>query len=532
MADTDLSQKESPTATNTDVPCEHIVEICIYAGTASGIMAAAAASLEGCKVLIVEPSRWLGGMTGGGISHIDWGREEAVGGSSLSILERKYDNAEYRRVFGDLVAKHNIEVLYEHRLSAVHGDGESIRSISLDYAPPDAVGCPVAEPETCNAVTIRAKVYIDCSYEGDLMAASGVSYSFGRESAQHYGESLAGVRPHLWLYDIDSYNVPGDPASGLLPLLQDRKIGPLGSADGLTMGYAFRYKFDMSGDGLPITPTDDYDPAQFELYRRGFAGGLDLLRARKMRTLGEISEDNGRLYRVGFGNMNRSLLTTTVYGSNADYPDGDCAVRANIWKSQQDFFRNLTHFIRTDPSPPAELKALAAKVTFQQGMFDDTNGWPHQLYVREARRMVSSYVLTQRDLEGKTDPPHSVGLASYGVDDWPYATVALDGKVALSGGEFSILYLDARHRGIYKIPYESITPFREECANLLVPVCCSASHIAMTSIRMEPVWMILGESAGVAAAMAVLKDVPVQALPYDELRPRLLALGQRLERPK
>ena len=145
--------------------------------------------------------------------------------------------------------------------------------------------------------------------------------------------------------------------------------------------------------------------------------------------------------------------------------------------------------------------------------------------------MKSSYVLTQKDLEGKTDPDDPVGLASYGVDDWPYATYPLNGKVALSGGEFSILYLDKQYKGIYKIPYRSITPLKQECDNLLVPVCCSASHVAMTSIRMEPVWMILGESAGIAAAMALRSHTPVQQVDYGRLRSRLLEIGQVLERP-
>ena len=512
-------------------PASLKADVCIYAATAGGIMAAVAASREGCSVLIVEPSRWLGGMTGGGINHIDWGRKEAVGGSAFAILEKDYDNAQYRKVFADLVTEHKIKVLFEHRLNSVHRDGPVIKSVSLDYAPPDPTGCPVASPKTQSAVTVQASVFLDCSYEGDLMAASGVSYTFGRESTQHYGESLGGVRPNLWTYDIDPYNTAGDPASGLLPLLQNREMAPLGSADTLTMGYAFRYKYDLSGEGWPITPTDDYDPAQFELFRRGFKQGLDLQRSRKMKILGEIIENNGRLYDDPSGNTNRSLLNTTVFGCNDAYPDGDWAVRAGIWKFHQNFFRNLTHFLRTDPSVPPALKTQADHATFLRGQFDETAGWPHQLYVREARRMVSAYVVTQQDLEGKADPPHAVGLASYGVDDWPYATLAAGGKVALSGGEFSILYLDEQHRGIYKIPYEAITPRQEECENLLVPVCCSASHIAMTSLRMEPVWMILGESAGVAAAMSAKRGMAVQALPYSELQPKLLALGQKLERP-
>jgi hypothetical protein len=193
--------------------------------------------------------------------------------------------------------------------------------------------------------------------------------------------------------------------------------------------------------------------------------------------------------------------------------------------------RGMTHFLRTDPSAPEKLKTRAAAIGFSPGQFDDTAGWPHQLYVREARRMISSYVVTQKDMEGTTDPSDSVGLASYGVDDWPYAMHPLDGKVALQGGEFSMLYLDEKHRGIYKIPYRSITPHERECRNLFVPVCCSASHIAMTSIRMEPVWMALAEASGIAAALAIKSDVAVQRVDYPALKSKLLAAGAKLERP-
>ena len=164
-------------------------------------------------------------------------------------------------------------------------------------------------------------------------------------------------------------------------------------------------------------------------------------------------------------------------------------------------------------------------------MFDETGGWPNQLYVRQARRMVSSYVVTQKDLEGKTDPPHTVSLAAYGVDDWPYAVVVDNGKVAVQGGAFSIVYLDnGKYNGSYKIPYEAIVPSKGECDNLLVPVCVSASHIAFTSLRMEPVWMILGESAGVAAAIAADNEIAVQDVPYKQLRPKLENLEQILDR--
>jgi len=513
----------------SDAPGQR-ADVCVYGGTASGVMAAVAAARQGCRVVLVEPSRWLGGMTGGGLCHIDWGRAEAVGGTARKTLGNGKTDPQYRQVFKDLVKEHAVTVIYEHRLAAVNRDGATIGSIELDYAPPDRFGCPIPKAKTAGALTVSAGVFIDCSYEGDLMAKAGVSYTFGRESTETYGESLAGVRPDLAVYDIDPYVKPGDPRSGLIPLVQDRRMGPLGSADQLTMGYGFRWKFCFDGKGLPIEPPDDYDPYTFELYRRGFQNRIAMDKGRRMRKLGVFEPEGGHIYQAGAGNLSRSLWAPTVYGCNAEYPDGDWPTRSRIWKFHQDFMRGLTHFLRTDPVAPAALKKQALSAGFQSGIFDETGGWPHQLYVREARRMKSSYVLTQKDLEGGTDPDDPVGLASYGVDDWPYATYPLDGKVALSGGEFSILYLDKQHKGIYKIPYRSITPLKKECDNLLVPVCCSASHIAMTSIRMEPVWMILGESAGIAAAMALQSHIPVQQVDYGRLRSRLLEIGQVLER--
>ena len=224
-------------------------------------------------------------------------------------------------------------------------------------------------------------------------------------------------------------------------------------------------------------------------------------------------------------------MASTVYGCNDEYPNGDWATRSRIWKFHQEFLSKSIHFAKTDPLAPESMKQHAMKTSFRKGPFDETGGWPNQLYVRQARRMVSSYVVTQKDLEGTTDPPHTVGLAAYGVDDWPYAVVVEDGKVAVQGGEFSIVYLDdGKYNGSYKIPYEAIVPRKGECDNLLVPVCVSASHIAFTSIRMEPVWMNLGESAGVAAAMAVDAEIPVQDVPYKKLRQKLEDLDQTLDR--
>lgn len=544
------------------------VDICIYGGTASGVMAALAAKKEGSEVIIIEPTRYLGGMTGGGIHHLDWGKGNTVGGSTYKILtegikdqNRRTNvslngvgNKEYRERFRKAIDTAGIKVIYEHRLGKVQVGGKtiehptrqkpielgekfsskkkenSIRSIILDYAPVDETGCPPPESETRNALKVSAKVFLDCSYEGDLLAMSGVSYTWGRESQEHYDESLAGVRPSLWVHDIDPYLEPGKPESGLIPFIQDRKTGPLGSADDLTMGYCFRYEFDMSGEGIPIPEPEDYDPAEFELYRRALTDGVDIFSRRKMRTTLNLKTYKQGPF-VGGANLNRNIMASTAYGCNIDYPNGDWATRSRIWKFHQEFLSKIVHFAKTDPSSPKSLQNYAKRLTFKRGPFDETGGWPNQLYVRQARRMVSSYVVSQKDLAGETNPAHPVGLAAYGVDDWPYAVVVEDGKVAVQGGEFSIVYLDGgKYNGSYKIPYEAIVPTRGECDNLIVPVCVSASHIAFTSLRMEPVWMILGESAGVAAALAVDAGIPVQDVSYETLRPKLDELGQKLVR--
>lgn len=508
-------------------------DVCVYGGTASGVMAACAAAKEGAQVLVVEPSRWLGGMTGGGLMHVDWGREEAVSGSTRPILKKDFKDAGYRTAFAEMLRSAGVTVLFEHRVSAALKAAGRIRQVGLDFAPYDEYGCPPEKPTKAMARVIKAKVFLDCSYEGDLMARAGVAYAFGREARSTYGESLAGAQPPMSVYAIDPYVEAGDPRSGLLPGLQATPVAPVGEADKLTMGYGFRWRFVFKGESLPIEPPADYDPRQFELYRRAFRQGVDILSGRVMR--GKVDgweTSGGRVYSGGAGNLARALFAPTNYGHNAGYADGDYATRARIWKQQQDFVRGMTHFLRTDPSVPAKQKELALSVGLEKGAFDDTKGYPHQLYVREARRMVSDYVVTQKDLEGRTSPADSVGLASYGVDEWPYATVALDGRVALMGGYYSMLYLEEEHRGIYRIPYRSIVPKKAQCANLLVPVCVSASHIAMTSIRMEPVWMILGESAGVAAAMAAKDGSAVQDVPYAELHAKLRALAQKLDIPK
>lgn len=500
-------------------------DVCIYGATASGIAAALGAADAGAKVIVVEPSRWLGGMSGGGLNAIDWGNKSTVGKMALKLLIEK-DDVAMRELYKRELAQRSIPVIYEHRLASVTKEGSLLRSITLDHAPPDKLGCPIEQPLTKNAKTVSARVFIDCSYEGDLMAKSGVSYTWGRESRDEYGESLGGVRPILMRYDIDPCKKPGDPKSGLLPLLQDIQIGPPGSADKLTMMYCFRWVLTKN-DPIRIEKPDDYDPRTYELFRRGFQKGVNMRAGRKMHVLGEYSENNG--WGIFSPNSSRALWAQSIAGANAAYPDGDWSTRSRIWRDEMNFVCGMYHFLRTDPSVPPDFRDKAETVGFQRGIFDETNGWPHQLYVREARRMKSNYVVTQKDLEGAASPDDSIGLGSYGVDDWPYATIAHEGGIALSGGEFSIMRANPVHNGVHKIPYRAIRPKQSECENLLVPVCCSASHIAMTSIRMEPVWITLGLSAGIAAAHAIKENAAVQGIDSPRYRRALLDAGQILE---
>jgi hypothetical protein len=500
-------------------------DVCVYGATASGIAAALGAADAGASVVVVEPSRWLGGMSGGGLNAIDWGYKPAVSRMALKLLIEK-DDVAMRALYARELAQRKIGVIREHRVSAVSKEGARILGITLDHAPPDGLGCPIEKPRTCAAKTVKARVFIDCSYEGDLMAKSGVRYTWGREGLEEYNESLGGVRPILMRYAIDPYRKPGDPTSGLLPLLQDEPIGALGSADKRTMMYAFRWVLSRK-DPIRIEKPEDYDPFTYEIFRRAFKNGVDIRAGRKMHVLGEYSPNNG--HGIFGGNSSRALWAQSVAGANAGYPDGDWTARSRIWRDQMNFVRGMYHFLRTDASVPADLRERAESTGFQQGIFDETQGWPHQLYVREARRMRSDYVITQKDLEGETHPGDSVGLGSYGVDDWPYATVAEGGGIALSGGEFSILRANPEHSGIYRIPYRAIRPSKGECENLLVPVCCSASHIAMTCIRMEPVWITLGLSAGIAAAHSLEERTAVQDIDFTRYRRALLAEGQILE---
>ena len=506
------------------------VDVCVYAATPSGINAAIAAKREGARVILVEPSRWVGGILGAGIKpRQDCPEVEMVGGLTRAAFGRLGNApAPIRKEFFAMLKENDIPVVYEHRVASVEKDGSRIVRVFFEKAPPDEFGCPVAEAPQGPRYTIEAKVFIDASYEGDLLARAGVKYAVGRESRDTYQEKPAGVGPPTNPTPIDPFVEPGNPESGLLPLVERDHGKPMGAGDDYTQAYNFRYY--VASDPkyrIAFQVPDDFDPAQYELVGRYVEY---LVKQGRQSQLSGIFPGwmNSGEYNYQRGN----LISIAPLGISRHYQDGDYATRARIWKQHIDYLCGLQRFLSTDPRVPADFRERIAKLGWDGRHHPDTHGCPHQLYVRVARRMLGRYMLTHEDVLNKTSVPDSVGLALYGVDTYPVRRVAVklpktntwgvasEGNMFLGGG---------RGTGIpYPVPYRAITPKNDECTNLLVPVCFSASYIAYASARMEPVFMILGESAGVAACQALKAQQDVQDIDVARLQQRLKELGQRL----
>lgn len=480
-------------------PARHTADVCVYGGTASGMMAAVAAAKAGKSVIVVEPSRWLGGMVGGGLGvATDCRYPRDVGGLTRMMLEKDKalgpDGAPgkqraFRDVFAGLAKEQGITVLYEHRLGAAENAGNRIEAILLDHAPPEADGCPAAKATTPGAARVAAKVFIDASYEGDLIAAADVPYTVGRESRDQYGESMAGTG-HLTVFDIDPYVVPGDPASGLLPMIDPEPLGPPGSASRHTMAYNFRLAWVPAGEGIPIGPPSHYDPARYALVHRALETDL-------------------KLVNWPHNNYDRNALVSGgLLDRQAGYPDAAWPERAAIWREWIDHLK-IMHQI------------TGATEELRRGDYPDTGDLPHQLYIRLGRRMIGAYVMTQQNITHERGVDDSAGLGYYNVAMFPCRLVATDGRIAAEGSIY-----DMASPGPYPIAYRALTPRREDCVNLLAPVCLSASYVAISSMRLEPTYMILGESAGIAAARATDEGVDVQAIDPARYRAALLEAGQ------
>jgi hypothetical protein len=505
-----------------------MVDVCVYGGTAAGCVAAMTAHQEGASVILIEPSRRLGGMLSAGIKPAqDCPIPAAVGGlTSSAVFGFGTNPYDVQRAFQDWIASAGIEVIFEHRIRSVVRQDNRITAIRLETSAPDKWGVPLPASSSVPDGEVRASVFIDASYEGDLMALAGVPYRTGREAREAYDEELAGVRPVTNWTPIDPYVVPGDSASGLLPLLEPDHGLHVGAADDYTQAY--NYRFYVTTDPArraELTPPDHYASADYELARRYVAHlGSDLEALRGIFpgwiNSGEYNYQRG------------SLITNAPLGVSREYQDGDWDVRSRIWRHHIDYLRGLHHFLSTDPAVPADFRAETAAYGLDASVFPDTDGWPPQLYVRVARRLDGPYTITHADVINQTRPSDSVGLALFGVDVYPVRRIARrdpeTGRlgVATEGDMFIGGHLGTGHP--YGVPYRAIVPRRSDCGNLLVPVCLSATHIGYAATRMEPVFCVLAESAAVAAVQSLRAGTDVQDLDIGKVQNRLVERGQVL----
>jgi hypothetical protein len=507
-------------AAAASVRAAQIVEsdVCVLGGTSAGVVSAVQAGRAGQKVVLTEFGGHLGGMTSGGLSQTDIGNKAAIGGIAREFyrrMGRHYGSNEVWKlephvaeaVFNDMTREAGVPVYFHARLASVKMKNARMAEIQME-----------------DGRIFRAKMFIDASYEGDLMARAGVSYFVGREANSTYQETLEGIRgvtpKHQFIVAVDPWLRPQDPASGLLPWIQDQSPGTAGEGDRAIQAYNFRLCLTQNPTNrLPIEPPSDYDPAKYELLGRYLAALVAAGKTPSLRQLMDIQPmPNGKT-----DINNNGGFSTDFIGGNYGYPDGSYAERARIWKAHEDYTRGFLRFLATDPRVPAAIRVEMQSWGFCKDEFKDTGGWPNQLYIREARRMISDYVMTEDNCRHSLAVPDAIGLAAYTMDSHNCRRIAREGRVENEG--------DVQAGGFppYQISYRALRPRQNECQNLLVPVCLSASHIAYGSIRMEPVFMVLGQSAAMAAALAIEENVPVQKIDCAELRRRLLAAAQVLE---
>ncbi|MDF2938503.1 MAG: xanthan lyase [Paenibacillaceae bacterium] len=480
---------------------EKQADIVIYGGTAAGITAAVQAKIMGKSVIVIEPSQRIGGLTTGGLGDTDVGMKEAIGGLSLEFYRRvakKYsqDGACWLfepkvalEVLQEFVAEHNIEVVYGERLELKDGvtkQGTSLTSIRME-----------------SGNVYKGRVFIDASYEGDLMGKSGVSYFVGRESNAQYGETLNGIHPGNELpRGIDPYVVKGVPESGLLLRVNPDAGGSFGDGDSKLQAYNFRMCLTNNPDNrLEIEKPEGYNEADYEILFRAIEQG----QSSKFFKLNLVTADKT-------DSNNNSGISTDYNGTNHSYAEADYSAREEMWNAHLLYQQGYVWTIQNHPRVPEEIRAHYKPWGLPLDEFTESGHWTPQLYVRESRRMISDYVVTEHVVRLEDPVSDSVGMGSFAMDSHhTQYYVNEEGHVSTEGGFYIKL------KAPYPISYRAIVPKQEECTNLIVPVCVSATHAAYGSIRMEPVFMILGQSAAAAAALALDGDGIVQHVKVKQL---------------
>ncbi len=494
------------------------VDICVYGGTSAGVMAAYSAKKLGKSVLLIEPGTRLGGLTSGGLGYTDIGNKYAISGLALDFYRRIgqyyggfeqwiFEPSVAERTFQQYINSAKVPVIYQYQLKEVKATSGSINQI---------ITASTEEKSVKPDLTIKAKIFIDCSYEGDLMAKAGVSYTVGRESNELYGETYNGVqlRDHHQFPDgIDPFKIPNDPHSGLVWGISDGSLAAQGSGDKKVQAYNFRICLtNVSTNRIDITRPEDYDSSRYELLLRF----VKKINAKDLKSFLKIDlMPNGKT-----DINNNGPFSTDMIGMNYNYPEADYITRKGIVKAHENYIKGLLYFIGHDPRMPEECRNQMLKWGYPKDEYVSNHHWTPQLYVREARRMIGSYVMTQANCEGHATVNDGVAMAAYTMDSHNCQRLVVrqgDSVMVKNEGNVEIGGFDP-----YPISYRSIVPKENECNNLLVPVCLSASHIAYGSIRMEPVFMLLAQSSAIAASLAIDKKIPVQQLQVkwiqDELR--------------
>ncbi len=503
--------------------------VVVYGGTPGGIAAAIAAKREGASVALIEPSKHIGGMTAGGLSRTDYGKPVVIGGIAKEFFARA--DAHYNdpkktkspnfwfsephiaeQTFHAMLKEADIAPLIGVTIKSIARNGGNITSLTTD-----------------DGKKFVGRVFIDASYEGDLMALAGVKYFVGREGRADFGESLAGFLPEPFrLQTVEYMATPGtaythgtiakinarDANGKLMWGINDKPWPEPGTGDRLVQTYNFRVIATQREDNrVPFPKPRNYYPERYELLLQmvlKFPG----IRFEKIVFAGEVPNGKFDLNASGL------LFSTDYWSGNTDYPEGDAATRARIWQDHVDYVQGIFWFLGNDERVPKDLRDQVAKWGLAKDEFTDNVNWPYALYVREARRMIGEFVMRQQDCQKEITKPDSIAMGSFILDSHALQRLVTPEGFVIDEGNFDIATKP------YQIPYRSIVPVKAQCENLLVPVCMSATHVAYGSIRMEPQYMAMGHAAGVAAMMAIRAKCAVQDIAVAELQKKLVEQKQ------
>ncbi|WP_269540398.1 FAD-dependent oxidoreductase [Cerasicoccus fimbriatus] len=509
-------------------------DVAIYGGTAAGVIAAKALAKRGRSVVILNPSPILGGMTTGGLGWTDFGKKDVIGGMSRQFyldLGASYGSDEPAWTFEPKAAQKLIDAYADHEKITVRHK-QFLAAVSLE-------GSRIKSVEMLGGLVVEAQCFMDCTYEGDLFAKAGVRYTVGRENNDVYGETINGVqiRPkHQFASPVDPYVVEGDPTSGVLPYVNEGDAAPEGTGDHRIQAYNFRVC--MTDDPelkVDWVKPDSFDPLDHELARRWFNSTPDDYNAHLPNAKNNNLPDPDSILRkfdvidpktpggyLKTDTNNHGPVSTDFIGANYAWPEASYAEREVMFQEHYDYIMGHFWFMANDPSIPEVYRKGYGRFGLPKDEFPESGHWPHQLYVREARRMVSDYVLSEQDVQHFRQPEDPVAMGSYAMDSHNCQRFVRDDRVYNEGD------VQLKPKAPYGISYRSIVPSADQCENLLVPVCLSASHIAFGSIRMEPVFMALGESAAIAADIAMTAQCAIQQVDYAKLASELQAAGQVL----